>query len=222
MEEALSRQEWQLLSGCALFQGCGREELLLALEDEGCTLRTYENGQTVYRPDRFARCLGILLSGGIRVSRDSLAISVLSPGELFGAAALFNDRPDYATTLTACAPSRVLLLPQPLVSRLMDESPRIRDNYIRYLSGRIRFLSGRIRSLAAEGVEGKLKQHLLTTLSPAQPRLTCSATELAQRLGISRASLYRAFDTLEEQGLICRQGRSIVVPDFSALDASSV
>lgn len=222
MEEALSRREWELLSGCALFQGCGREELTLALEDEGCTLCAYESGRVVYQPDRFSRCLGIVLCGGLRVTRDSLAISVLSPGDLFGAAALFNDRPDYAATLTACAPSRVLLLSQPLVSRLMDASPWIRDNYVRYLSGRIRFLSGRIRSLAAEGAEGKLKQHLLTTLSPAQPRLTCPATELAQRLGISRASLYRAFDTLEEQGLICREGRSIVVPDFSALDASSV
>ncbi|MBO5918583.1 MAG: Crp/Fnr family transcriptional regulator [Oscillospiraceae bacterium] len=222
MEQALSAQEWQLLSGCALFQGCAREEVQLALEDAACTLGVYETGQTVYQPDHFSRCLGVLLSGGIRVTRDSLAISVLSPGELFGAAALFNDRPDYATTLTACAPCRVVLLPQELVSRLMDASPRIRDNYIRYLSGRIRFLSGRIRSLAAEGVEGKLKQHLLTTLSPTRTRLSCPATELAQRLGISRASLYRAFDALEEQGLIRREGRSIVVPDLSALDASSL
>lgn len=222
MEEALSSVEWQRLTECPLFRGCEREELLLALADADCTLSVYESGQTVYQPDRFVRCLGVLLSGSIRVSRDSLVISVLAPGDLFGAAALFNDRPDYATTLTACAPCRVVLLSQQLVSRLMDTSGRIRDNYIRYLSGRIRFLSGRIRSLAADGVEGKLKQHLLTVLSPDQPRLTCSATELAQRLGISRASLYRAFDTLEEQGLIRREGRSILVPDFSVLDASSV
>ena len=222
MEQALSAQEWQLLCGCALFQGCGRQQVQLVLEDAACTLGVYETGQTVYRPEQFSRCLGVLLSGGIRVTRDSLAISVLSPGELFGAAALFNDRPDYATTLTACALCRVVLLPQELVSRLMDTSSQIRDNYIRYLSGRIRFLSGRIRSLAAEGAEGKLKQHLLTTLAPGRTRLSCPATELAQRLGISRASLYRAFDTLEEQGLIRREGRSIVVPDLGALDASSL
>lgn len=222
MEQALSPQEWKLLSDCPLFRGCEGGGIQAALEDAECTLSVYESGQTVYQPDRFARCLGVLLSGGIRVSRDSLAISVLSPGDLFGAAALFNDRTDYATTLTACAPCRVVLLSQQLVSRLMDASPRIRDNYIRYLSGRICFLSGRIRSLAAEGAEGKLKQHLLTTLSPTRPRLTCPATELAQRLGISRASLYRAFDTLEEQGLIRREGRSILVPDLGALDAASV
>lgn len=222
MEQVLSAQEWELLSDCPLFRGCEREEIQAALEDAECTLSAYDSGQTVYRPDRFERCLGILLSGGIRVSRDSLAISVLSPGDLFGAAALFNERPDYATTLTACAPCRVILLPQRLVSRLMDASARIRDNYIRYLSGRIRFLSGRIRSLAAEGAEGKLKQHLLTTLSPTQPRLTCPATELARRLGISRASLYRAFDMLEEQGLIRREGRSIIVPDLGALNAASL
>ena len=156
------------------------------------------------------------------MTRDALAISILSPGDLFGAAALFNDQPDYAATLTATSPCRVVLLSQDLVSLLMDESPIIRDNYIRYLSGRIRFLSGKIRSLAADSAEGKLKQHLLTSLSPDRTRLDCPATELARRLGISRASLYRAFDTLEGQALIRRESRSITVPDLKALETAEL
>ena len=103
----------------------------------------------------------------------------------------------------------------------MDASPRIRDNYIRYLSGRIRFLSGKIQALAADSVEGRLKQHLLCSVSPDCPRLDIPATELARRLGVSRASLYRAFDSLEAQGLIRREGRTLTVPDLSALDSSA-
>ena len=104
----------------------------------------------------------------------------------------------------------------------MERWPRVAVNYIRYLSGRIRVLSGKIRSLAADSVEGRLKQYLLTSLTPDNPRLNCAATELAKRLGISRASLYRAFETLESQGLIRRQGRAILVPDFNALDPSDI
>lgn len=220
MDHTLKEDERARLLACPLFLNCPQEVAHQALAAPDCSLQAFDPGQTLYQPHRFSRCLGILLSGSVKVTRDALTISVLSPGDLFGAAALFNDRPDYATTLTACTPCRVVLLTQELVSRLMDTSPQIRDNYIRYLSGRIRFLSGKIRSLAADSAQGKLKQHLLTTLSADQPRLNCPATELAHRLGISRASLYRAFETLEEQGLIRREGRSILVPDLKAMELS--
>lgn len=222
MDQALTKSELALLLTSPLFQNCPEQTVQTALDDPECTVQRFDSGQTLYRPHQFSRCLGVLLSGDVRVTRDTLVISVLAPGDLFGAAALFNDREDYATTLTACTSCRVLFLTQALLSRLMDESSLVRDNYIRYLSGRIRFLSGKIQSLAADSVEGRLKQYLLTNLSPQQPRLDCPATELAKRLGISRASLYRAFETLERQGLIRRQDKAVLVPDLKALDNSEV
>jgi len=218
LELTLTSSELDRLSRSPLFVGCPQQDILMALSHEPCCVHSYDAGQILYEPHQFQRCLGVLLTGSVRVTRDSLVISVLAPGDLFGAAALFNDRPDYATTLTACSPCRVVLFPQELLSRLMDADPRIRDNYIRYLSGRIRFLSSKIRALSADSTEGKLKQYLLTTVHPEQPRLDCPASELARRLGISRASLYRAFDVLESQGLILREGRSIFVPDLRALE----
>ena len=222
MDQVLAGTQLTNLLTCPLFQNCPAEMVHKALADPECTTHSFDTGQTLYQPHSFARCLGVILSGSVRVTRDSLAISALSPGDLFGAAALFNDREDYVTTLTACTPCHVVLLTQELVSRLMDESPCIRDNYIRYLSGRIRFLSSKIRALAADSVEGRLAQYLLTNLTLENTRLDCPATELAKRLGISRASLYRAFEALESQGLIRREGRAILVPDLKALDSSAI
>ena len=219
MDFKLPARQMTLVQNCPLFAGCGEETLRCALTDAGCTMAEFVTGQTLYRPDHFSRSLGVLLSGSVRVTRDALVISVLSPGELFGAAALFNDRTDYATTLTAAAPCRVVLLEQALVSRLMDLDSRVRDNYIRYLSGRIRFLSGKVQSLAAAGVDGKLARFLLGRLTPDQPELTCPSADLARRLGISRASLYRAFEALEHRGLITRQGRTLRVTDFTGLES---
>lgn len=91
-------------------------------------------------------------------------MSVLEPGDLFGAAALFNDRADYATTLTARAPCRVLLLPQALVEELMVRFPEVGRNYVAYLSGRICFLSGKIDALTAGSAERKVAQYLLSRL----------------------------------------------------------
>ena len=222
MDLNLQPQEWERLEGCALFVGCDCARVRQLLAHPDCAVQLFDPGQILYQPHRFSRNLGILLSGSVQVTRDALVISVLSPGDLFGAAALFNDHPDYTTTLTARSPCRVVMLSQSLVSKLMDEDSCIRDNYIRYLSGRIRFLSGKVQALAAGGAEGKLSRYLLTSLSGDHPVLSCSATDLARRLGISRASLYRAFERLEAQGLIHRSGRSITVPDLGMLETCTL
>ena len=156
------------------------------------------------------------LSGRVLVTKGSLTVSTLEPGDLFGAAALYNDSPDYATTLTAQGICRCLLLDQELLDRLLGEEALLRRNYLTYLTGRIRFLNARLGSLAVGDTEGRVVRYLLSSLSYGV--VECSASGLARQLGISRASVYRAFQDLEQAGLIRREGRAILVPDPAALE----
>jgi CRP-like cAMP-binding protein len=158
-----------------------------------------------------------VLSGQLQVTKGSLAVSALGPGDLFGAAALYSDEAEFASTITAKCPSSCLMLEQSLVDRLLAEHGQIRENYLRYLTGRVRFLSGRLQTLAQPGAEGKLARYLLSSGGEA---LSCSATQLCQRLGISRASLYRAFSVLEDSGLIVRKGKTITVLDPVGLETA--
>lgn len=211
---SLSRSEISLLTAGPLFRGVS-EELLQALAGtEGASLVRFDPG-VVYSPRHFRRSLAVVLSGQLQVTKGALAVSVLGPGDLFGAAALYSDEPEFASTVTAKGPSRCLMLDQPLVDRLLAEHSQIRENYLRYLTGRIRFLSGRLQALAQPGVEGKLARYLLAA---GTGELTCSAIQLCQRLGISRASLYRAFADLEDSGLITRRGKTITVLDPAGLE----
>ena len=181
--------------------------------------RRAARGEVLYDPRHFQRSLGVVLEGRIQVNKGPLIMSVLGPGELFGAAALFNDRPDYATTLTARTPCRVLLLPQALVEELMGRFPEVCRSYVAYLSERIRFLSGKIDALTAGSAERKVAQYLLSRLDGEWAELDCSATGLAQRLGVSRASLYRALDALEARGAVRRAGKRFRIPDPAALES---
>ena len=167
---------------------------------------------------RFSRpkTVRLLLSGRVLVTKGSLTVSTLEPGDLFGAAALYNDSPDYATTLTAQGICRCLLLDQELLDRLLGEEALLRRNYLTYLTGRIRFLNARLGSLAVGDTEGRVVRYLLSSLSYGV--VECSASGLARQLGISRASVYRAFQDLEQAGLIRREGRAILVPDPAALE----
>ena len=208
----LSQEELSLLAGCPLFRGTDGALLRSLTEPEGAGLVRFDPG-VVYSPRHFRRSLGVVLSGQLQVTKGALAVSVLEPGDLFGAAALYSDEPEFATTITARGPSRCLMLEQALVDRLLAEHSQIRENYLRYLTGRIRFLSGRLQTLAQPGVEGKLARYLL-----AGGDSSCPATQLCQRLGVSRASLYRAFAALEDSGLIRRTGKTITVIDPAGLE----
>ena len=203
------------LASCPLFHGAGETLLQSLLGSEGAERARFAPGQVVYDPLHFRRCLGVVLSGQLQVTKGSLAVSALGPGDLFGAAALYSDEAEFASTITAKCPSSCLMLEQSLVDRLLAEHGQIRENYLRYLTGRVRFLSGRLQTLAQPGAEGKLARYLLSSGGEA---LSCSATQLCQRLGISRASLYRAFSVLEDSGLIVRKGKTITIVDPAGLE----
>ena len=96
--------------------------------------------------------------------------------------------------------------------QLIARQPLFRDNYIHYLSCRIRFLSDKIDALIQGTGEKKLTGFLLRQMDgEGLVSLNCSMTELAARLNISRAALYREMQKLEERDAIRRDGRTIVI-----------
>lgn len=202
----LTRGQRRLVQESFLFCGVPEEGLEFCLSrcEDAAALR----GETLYTPEHFRRCLALVLSGRVRVTRGELFVSVLERGDWFGAAALFNEREEFPSTLTALCECRVLFFPQSAVEELMERWPAAGANYVRYLSGRIRFLSDRLNNLAAGSAEEKVKQFLLLRADDGGT-VTASATEVAQALGLGRASVYRAFETLEERGELAREGKQI-------------
>lgn len=217
MECQWHKDELALLKSTFLFRGMSADDLQPLLARSGACRRNVRRGDVIYSPTHYERSIGILLSGSIQVTKSSgdgppMVISVLRKGDLFGAAALFNDEEEYATTLTARSDCALVMLTQGQVSALLAADPFLSANYIRYLSGRIRFLGDKIDSLIAGSGERKLAHYLLAHAEETGVvRLSCSLTELAERLHMGRASLYRAFDKLEADGTLTRQGKQIVL-----------
>lgn len=176
-------------------------------------------GGTVYDRQRFRRCLGILLEGALQVRKESLLLSTLQAGDVFGAAALFHRGEEYPTTLTALTDCRLLLIPQETVRELICTCGPFAEDYVTYLSDRIRFLSTRLDTVSADRGEGKLARYLLSA-DDGSGAVTVSATQLCQRIGVGRATLYRAFETLERDGAIVREGKTIRMIDNQKLRTS--
>ena len=204
----LTRSRRELVKESFLFRGVCEEALDFCLTRAG--EESAQRGDELYTPRKFRRCLGLVLSGKVRVTRGDLLVGVLEKGDWFGAAALFHDREEYPSTLTALTECRVLFFPQQVVEQLMEHWPRAGANYVRYLSGRICFLSDRLNSLAAGTAEEKVEQFLLRC-ADENGEVTRSATAVAQTLGLGRASVYRAFEALEEREVISREGKKIII-----------
>ncbi len=209
MAAVLTDGELCLLSRTALFHTLSPAELSDALARPECVRGSYAKGDVIYAPRTFDRSLGVLLSGMVQVTKGELIVSVLREGELFGAAAIFNNEDEYATTLTARAACAAVFFSQALMTLLMERHHALAMAYVRYLSGRIRFLSDRIEDLIAGSAEQRLEQYLMARLEGDRVTLDCPAAALARRLNMSRASLYRAFELLEESGIIRREGKYI-------------
>ena len=210
----LTLADMALLDEFFLFRGLPESLREKTLADVRCRGDVYTRGQVIYDPERFKPCLGLILSGRVEASPGAGAQDMIlrfhGAGDVFGAAAVFGDSARYVARLTARTQTRAIFFPQDLLRELMKTDFTAAENYMTFLVGRIQFLNQRIQSLAAGSAE-TLVLHFLEKEAKDTDFvvLDSSISALARRLNISRASLYRAFDTLEDQGVIEKTGKTI-------------
>lgn len=219
----LNDSELELVLKTELFRGSPRSMLDRILAVADCTVGEYVKNEVVFDKTNFSRGLGIVLGGRLRVTKENadkrpIVMSTLQRGSLFGAATMFNGTTEYVTQITALEPSRVLFLPQRLIERMIEREPIIARNYIRYLSERIIFLNRKIYFLTAGTAEQRLAGFLLDNLSEGEySEMPMPMHRLADALNMSRASLYRAFDMLAENGAVSKQGKLVCINNAELL-----
>ena len=219
----LSAVQFSQLKQASIFYAVSVSTIEKVLASPYCELRSYKKGQLVYTKTDFSRSLGIVLSGSLRVTKGNagghaMIMSTLGSASLFGAAALFNDEPEYATDISALCDTEILFFAQRLVQRMMRFEPQIAENYIKYLSERILFLNKKIYFLSSGTAEQRLASFLLDNLPAGQSaELPMPLNKLALALNVSRASLYRAFDALADTGAIVKDGKNVCINDAERL-----
>lgn len=223
MAESLPKQKLEMIASTFLFQNMDEIVVERIVSDARCLRERFPKGDRIFDETHFRRCLGVVLAGEIRVDKLTpdgkyMKMSLLQPGECFGAAAMFSFRDRYATILTAEKNVEVLFIPEELIRWSMRRYFTITENYIRYLSDRIWFLNEKISSLTAGSAEQRVAVFMLEHCDE-NGVLHTSMTALSRQLNIGRASLYRAIDGLEERKLIQRGGKTLKIIDNAGLRA---
>lgn len=217
-------RDLELMSESFLFKGISKDALLSILSGEGCQLVFFNKSEVVYSPESFKKSCGLILTGSLKVTKPSfggqeLLMNILKPGSLFGAAALWDGREGYVTSLIAEEKCKIVFFSQELLEAAMKREPELAINYIRFLTGRVCFLNDKIQSLIAGRSEATLAQYLEASAQRLGNsfKLEIGLTELSAALNISRASLYRAFNMLESEKAVNRDGRNIEVLNIEKL-----
>ncbi len=168
----------------------------------------------------FEQTLGVVLSGNLHIlsadTERSVVLRSITRGHIFGAASLFSEKEAPVSRLVAHSACALLFLTRDAVRELLRADDGFLDAYLQFLAERVDFLNGKIRAFTAGSTERRLALWLAEHAENGAIRAV-SLSALAEALDIGRASLYRALDKMESEGLITRNGREINVPCAQAL-----
>jgi CRP-like cAMP-binding protein len=187
-----------------------------------CPIHRFGAGENIRTPRTESDGLGILLNGSAIAYTPhpikKVMLRTFSAGAVFGISDWYADPKAGLSRIEAKEETDVLTIRPAGVRLLLEESRSFREHYISFLTGRIRFLNQKIEYLTAGSAEIKLSHYLLSLNESQTVTLPISMSALAEMLDLGRASLYRAFDTLTEDGFISKQGKTITLHNRAGME----
>lgn len=205
----------KLIKKNALLSKIDLQHLKELITNGQIVIKTYRRGEEILTPQEFERSLILILSGRVNVLKSGLNqketfINCLKENDLFGMASLFYETSEYPSKIIARKRCRLLIIPKEIVEQLLESELDFVKAYVKLLSQKIHFLNQKIRTFTGGDASEKLYLWLKMQAQENQDLiLPCSMSELADVLGIGRASLYRCFKDLEDKKIIRKENNKV-------------
>jgi CRP/FNR family transcriptional regulator, nitrogen oxide reductase regulator len=194
----------------------------LAVAARAAHTRVASAGEFFFRQgDRATTCY-VLLRGRVRVTQSNpeghqVILHMIAPGDGFALVAPFTDG-EYGVAAEVVEDSEALTWDGPTMERLMQQSPQLAINALRFLSGRLHELQDRYRELATEKVERRIARTVLRLARQTGKKteagilidLPLSRQDLAEMTGTTLFTVSRVLSSWESAGLV-EIGRERVV-----------
>lgn len=216
----MAQSDCSILSEVFLFNGMEISEV--AALTRSCPRIQYSAGDLIHSSKKQSHGIGVILSGRARIvsgGGDTL-LRILRTGDVFGAASVFAIDDGNRTAVIASGKCTVLLIPEDKIREILSAYPDAALRYIGFLSDRIDFLNTRISSLAAGDAVAKVAGYILSLDHDDQgvAYIKDSLTNIASRLNMGRASLYRTIDRFVADGYISRDKDMLTILDRDSLE----
>lgn len=211
------------LSECPIFKNISEDDLC-TIAEKYASLDVCEKHEVIFSENNYTRSLVIIIKGSASVTKHSsnskILMNVLKKGDIFGMATLFYEEENYLTQITALEKVTMAVFSKENVKKIFSLYPAVSENYITILSEKIHFLNKKISTYTKSETIQKVASFILQYADKDKnvSDLPYSITSIADALNVGRASVYRAFDTLENDSVIKRDGKKIKILNLSALE----
>lgn len=175
----------------------------------------YDAGREICSPCTASDSVGVIISGCATVSskdeEKNVLLRTMGVGAMFGIANLYSQSIEFPTRIVTKSASEVLFIKKEAVRALIENDKKTLLAFLAFQSNKLVYLNKKINSFTAGGAERRLSLFLLDNAVDGVYSADVSMSALADMLDIGRASLYRAFDTLESAGCIERRDKKTII-----------
>ena len=213
----------EFLKNSFLFSSLSDTELDAAMGMIQKEIRSFSKGETIYSPGSYERKIGFVLSGECEVCRlkhekGRVKLNTLLKGDSCGITAVFSED-IFPTVVYASRSCEILFITEDELLLLIDRFPAVALAIIRFQNNRIAFLNKKIATFSADSVEKRLASFLLGEYRKCDSNeIRLNRSETADVLGVGRASLYRALDSLVTSNIITLDSKKIFIKDLQGLE----
>jgi CRP-like cAMP-binding protein len=148
----------------------------------------------------------------------TLLNTIRSPSS-FGILSAFNKSEKFPTTVVCRKNSVIVYINNVDFIELMKSHPLISFNVAVFLADRVSFLNRKVKDFSGNTVTEKLSSYLVAeSKSKNTLTLDLNIKKTSETLNTGRASLYRSFDSLQNDRIIERDGDCIKILSRDSLD----
>ena len=194
---------------------------------ERMVARTYNKEQMILVEESMGETFFILSDGSVKITRMSddgreVILAILGEGDFFGEMALL-DGEGRSANVVALADTEVLTLQRSDFLDILEQFPKIAIHLLKALTTRIRHSDQQIESLSLSGAEQRIAMVLIRLAEEMGQIKEGTVTienipfqqDIANMAGTSRETVSRVYKMLEEKQYIVRQGKTLIIKEFT-------
>jgi CRP/FNR family transcriptional regulator, cyclic AMP receptor protein len=189
----------------------------------GAIRKTFPDGQFLYHRGDAADGLWLIEKGQVKLGHydaqgDMQALFIMGPGDSFGEMACIGRFPRVIDA-QAMGNAEMLWISDAMLTRAITGSPEVMRELLRIFAVQLQEALDDLISYRNIAAPRRLAQRLLALGEgqSAPVRLGITQQEMAELIGVSRMTIVSALTNLEQQGLVKRHYRYLMIGDPEAL-----
>lgn len=199
----------------SLFINCSEEYANKYLHAEAMSVSHFSPHSIAYSSESRPLRVAFILDGTAQVyavhSDERALLRTLSSGDVFGIANLYDEDEPFPSQIVTTTECSILFIDGNAFREFIENDKKVLRSYLTLQSKKIVYLNKKISGFTAGSAEKKLAIFILDHKAGGLFTPPCSMSQLANMLGIGRASLYRAIDTLTLEGYIKKQEKNTFI-----------